>query len=193
MEKRSAMRQLHVRRFLGISTVALIFGSVLVRAPEPARANSSFTVQLATTQVAADNLSDYPDPRVGLLVQMADRGMATTDPLHNNVAGEMQSGDRVVVTDYGIYWLDVSRRGGLLSGMWALQPSSSTGADFQYVANDVQWSPNEFLPGADGSNARSAFRISRAEGLIVCGAAAGAAIDTAIRTSSGDAAFTGTF
>src|SRR5438132_7786785 len=46
---------------------------------------------------------------------------------------------------------------------------------------------------SDGSNARSAFRISRAEGLIVCGAAAGAAIDTAIRTSSGDAAFTGTF
>ncbi|HEY4938302.1 MAG TPA: hypothetical protein VIJ69_04695, partial [Actinomycetota bacterium] len=92
--------------------------------------------------------------RVGFLVQMADRGMATTDPLHNNVAGEMESDDRVVVTHYGIYWLDVKRRGGLLSGMWALKPSSSTGADFQYVANTFQWSPNEFLPGADGSNAR---------------------------------------
>jgi hypothetical protein len=129
--------------------------SLLVRAPAPASANSSFTVQLATTQVAVDNLSDYPDSRVGFLVQMADRGMATTDPLHNNVAGEMHSGDRVVVTNYGIYWLDVSRRGGLLSGMWALQPSSITGADFQYVANATQWSPNEFLPGSDGSNARS--------------------------------------
>jgi hypothetical protein len=149
------MRQLQVRRFLGIATVGLMFSSVLVGAPAPARANSSFTVQLATTQVAVDNLSDYPDARVGFLVQMADRGMATTDPLHNNVAGEMHSGDRVVVTDYGIYWLDVVRRGGLLSGMWALQPSSSTGADFQYVANAMQWSPNEFLPGSDGSNARS--------------------------------------
>ena len=96
------MRQLHVRRSLGVSTLALIVSSLLVRAPAPASANSSFTVQLATTQVAVDNLSDYPDPRVGFLVQMADRGMATTDPLHNNVAGEMQSGDRVVVTHYAI-------------------------------------------------------------------------------------------
>jgi hypothetical protein len=118
-------------------------------------ANSSFSVQLAATQVAVDNLSDYPDARVGFLVQMADRGMATTDPLHDNVAGEMRSGDRVVVTNYGIYWLDVARRGGLLSGMWGLQPASSTGADFRYVANDLQWSPNEFLPGSDASNARS--------------------------------------
>ncbi|HWD71856.1 MAG TPA: hypothetical protein VG779_04955 [Actinomycetota bacterium] len=149
------MRQLHVRGSLGVSTLALMVSTLLVRAPAPASASSSFSVQLATTQVAVDNLSEYPDSRVGFLVQMADRGMATTDPLHNDVAGEMQSGDRVVVTDYGIYWLDVSRRGGLLSGMWALQPASSTGADFQYVANGVEWSPNEFLPGADGSNARS--------------------------------------
>src|SRR4051794_39894721 len=117
------MRRHRVRRSLWISTVALIVGSMLIRAPTPASANSSFKVQLATTQVAVDNLSDYPDARVGFLVQMADRGMGTTDPMHNNVAGEMQSGDRVVVTHYGIYWLDVSRRGGLLSGMWALKPS----------------------------------------------------------------------
>jgi hypothetical protein len=148
------MRRLGVRKSLWISTVAVIIGSILISAPRPASANSSFKVQLATTQIAVDNLSDYPDARVGFLVQMADRGMATTDPLHNNVVGEMQSDDRVIVTHYGIYWLDVKRRGGLLSGMWALKPSSSTGADFQYVANASQWSPNEFLPGADGSNAR---------------------------------------
>ncbi len=169
------MGQLHVRRFLGISTVALMFSSVLVRAPAPARANSSFNVQLATTQVAVDNLSDYPDPRVGFLVQMADRGMATTDPLHNNVAGEMRSGDRVVVTNYGIYWLDVKRRGGLLSGMWALQPSSSTGADFQYVANAVQWSPNEFLPGSDGSNARS-YDAGQGVNVIAAGGSDGSCV-----------------
>jgi len=148
------MGHLRDRKALWISTVAVILGSPLITAPRPASASSSFKVQLATTQVTVDNLSDYPDTRVGFLVQMADRGMATTDPLHNNVAGEMQSDDRVVVTHYGIYWLDVKRRGGLLSGMWALKPSSSTGADFQYVANASQWSPNEFLPGAEGSNAR---------------------------------------
>ena len=96
------MRRLGVRKSLWISTVAVIIGSILISAPRPASANSSFKVQLATTQVTVDNLSDYPDPRVGFLVQMADRGMATTDPLHNNVAGEMQSGDRVVVTHYAI-------------------------------------------------------------------------------------------
>ncbi|HEY4939146.1 MAG TPA: hypothetical protein VIJ69_08945, partial [Actinomycetota bacterium] len=89
--------------------MAVIIGSMLITAPRPASASSSFTVQLATTQVTVDNLSDYPDARVGFLVQMADRGMATTDPLHNNVAGEMESDDRVVVTHYGIYWLDVKR------------------------------------------------------------------------------------
>jgi hypothetical protein len=106
------------------------------------------------TCLSAQALSDYPDARVGFPVQMADRGMATTDPLHNKVAGEMQNGDRVVVTHCGICWLDAIRRGGLLSGMRALRPSSSTGADFQYVANTNPWSPNEFLPGAEGSNAR---------------------------------------
>src|SRR5712671_4955267 len=148
------MGHLRDRKALWISTVAVILGSLLITAPRPASASSSFTVQLATTQVTVDNLSNYPDARVGFLVQMADRGMATTDPLHNNVAGEMESDDRVVVTHYGIYWLDVSRRGGLLSGMWALKPAGSTGADFQYVANTLQWSPNECLPGAEGSNAR---------------------------------------
>jgi hypothetical protein len=34
---------------------------------------------------------------------MAGRGMATSDPLHNNVPGEMGSGDRVVVT-HGFQW-----------------------------------------------------------------------------------------
>src|SRR3989441_11688702 len=118
------MRRLGVRKSLWISTVVVIIGSTLISAPKPASANSSFKVQLATTQIAVDNLSDYPDARVGFLVQMADRGMATTDPLHNNLAGEMQSDDRVIVTHYGIYWLDVKRRGGLLSGMWPLKPSS---------------------------------------------------------------------
>jgi len=106
---------------------------------------------------------------------MADRGMATTDPLHNNVAGEIGSGDRVVVTHYGIYWLDVQRRGGLLSGMWALRPDSSTGADFQYVANGFQWSPNQFLPGAEGSNARI-YYAGQGVNVIATGASDGSCV-----------------
>src|SRR2546423_6726225 len=56
--------------------------------------------------------------------------------------------------------------------MWALQRSSRPGAGFQYVANDVQWSPNEFLPGADGSNARS-YDAGQGVNVIGTGGSAG--------------------
>lgn len=115
----------------------------------------SFMVPLATTQVQVDNVSNYPDCRVATLVQWADRGMATTDPLTADVAGEMEDGDRVVATEYGLYWLDIVRRGGLLSGMWALVPSTTDGADFQYTANSNEWDPNELLPGTAASNAHT--------------------------------------
>src|SRR5256885_4680080 len=105
------MRQLRLRMSLWISTGTVVVGSMLISAPGPASANSSFNVQLATTQVAVDNLSDYPDARVAFLVQMADRGMATTDPLHNNVAGEVQSRDPGAVPHYGVLLLLVDLRG----------------------------------------------------------------------------------
>ncbi|MEA2567982.1 MAG: hypothetical protein QOD49_3159, partial [Actinomycetota bacterium] len=54
------MGRLRGRKALWISTVAVIIGSMLITAPRPASASSSFTVQLATTQVTVDNLSDYP-------------------------------------------------------------------------------------------------------------------------------------
>lgn len=133
---------------------------------------TSFTVQLANTSVAVDNLSQYTNSRVSTLVQWADRGMATTDPLHNVVAGEMSKGDQVVVTNYGIYWLDITGRGGLLSGIWPLVPSTADGADFQYLVNGSEWEPNEFLPGSDGSN-KAAYATGQGLNALATGAADG--------------------
>jgi hypothetical protein len=113
---------------------------------------SSFTVQLAEASVSVDNLSSYSNSQVTSLVQWADRGMATTNPLHSEVSGEMETGDKVVVTQYGMYWLDIERRGGLLSGAWPIVPTA-TGPKFQYMPYGNEWEPNELLPGSDPSNA----------------------------------------
>src|SRR2546421_2378300 len=59
--------------------------------------------------------------------------------------------------------------------MWALQPSSSTGADYQHVANAVQWSPNESLPGSDGSNARS-YDAGQGVNVIAAGGSDGSCV-----------------
>ena len=95
-----------------------------------------------------DNLSSYSNSQVTSLVQWADRGMATTNPLHNNISGEMETGDKVVVTQYGVYWLDIERRGGLLSGAWPIV-STPTGPKFQYMPFGNEWEPNELLPGSN--------------------------------------------
>lgn len=111
--------------------------------------STSFNVSLATTTVAVDNWSNYTQSQLTPLIQYADRGMATTDPLHRKVAGEMENGDRVVVTEYGIYWLDIIRRGGLLSGIWPLVDTAN-GPTFQYLPSGDEWEPNSLLPGAAG-------------------------------------------
>ena len=57
-----------------------------------------------------------------------------------------------MVTQYGVYWLDIERRGGLLSGAWPIV-STPTGPKFQYMPYGDEWEPNELLPGSDPSNA----------------------------------------
>ncbi len=113
--------------------------------------STSFTVSLAKTTVAVDNWSSYTQSQLSPLVQYADRGMATADPLHKRVAGEMENGDRVVITQYGIYWLDIVRRGGLLSGVWPIV-STANGPNFQYMPSGNEWEPNSLLPGATANN-----------------------------------------
>jgi hypothetical protein len=119
----------------------------------------SFTVSLVNGRsVQVDNWSAYSKSALTSLVQWADRGMATTDPLNVKAAGEMETGDRIVVTDYGIYWLDLMRRGGLLSGIWPIT-ATSTGVKFEYTPSGDEWEPNELLPGSDPGGQSSADNL----------------------------------
>jgi hypothetical protein len=112
----------------------------------------SVNVPLATHNIIADNISSYPNSRITLLVQLADRGLVTQDPLGNNVAGLMNGSDRVIVTEYGMYWIDVANRSGLLGGMWPLEPNDGSGnANFAHVVNSHNWAPNDLLPGSRGT------------------------------------------
>lgn len=113
---------------------------------------SYFTVQLAATVVRAYNASRYPSSSLITLVQYADRSMDTQDPVDNDVSGEMHSGDLVVVTNHGIYWIDATTRGGLLSGEWPIGRGRA-GARFSNVVGTHQWAPNLLLPGSNGTNA----------------------------------------
>jgi hypothetical protein len=113
---------------------------------------SYFNIPLATTSVRAYNASGYSDSRLSVLVQYADRGMDTTNPVEDDVSGEMHHGDLVVITEYGIYWIDATTRGGLLSGVWPLSGFKSD-VHFQNVVGPDSWSPNLLLPGSSGSDA----------------------------------------
>jgi len=111
-----------------------------------------FTVPLAATTVRGYNASSYSSAALTTLVQLADRGMDTQDPQDNDVPGEMHAGDLVVVTEYGLYWIDATTRGGLLSGEWPLY-DYRTGINFRYIVGSHNWAPNLLLPGSNGSNA----------------------------------------
>ena len=114
--------------------------------------------------VLTENISDYPDSRVSLIVSFADRGLVSQDPLHNTGAvGLISSSDRVVVTHYGIYWIDIAKRSGLLGGMWPIAPDGSGNANFRYIVGTNNWGPNFLLPGSNGTlnpdNTVDGFRV----------------------------------
>ncbi len=112
-----------------------------------------YVASLATTTVNVYNASPYPNSRVTDLVQWADRGMATQDPLDYNVAGEMHSNDLVVATETGLYWIDATDRGGLMTGEWPLDVDGSGNANFEYIVGVHNWGPNMLFPGSNGNDA----------------------------------------
>lgn len=112
-----------------------------------AGAATTTSVAFGREIVTIDNRSGYTDLAVQSLTRRADNSMGTQNPAAKPGArGQMSNGDRVVVTDGGLYWLDIKDRGGLLSGMWKLN-SSGEFADFPRAG----WSPNYFAPGSDGN------------------------------------------
>lgn len=140
-------------RIIGASLSALIAAAGLTGlTPAPASAGTlGRSVSVGTGKVIVDNLSTYTDNAAADLTRRANVSMATQNPVANPSArGQMSNGDRIVVTNFGLYWLDIKDRGGLLTGMWPLKATTGSSADFANKVNDNGWAPNHFAPGSDG-------------------------------------------
>ena len=104
------------------------------------------------------DLSDATQSNADMLVQLANNSTVTqapnlylSSPPPNN--GDFDTGDDIVITNDGLYWLSLHCRGGLLTGMWPLRDLGSAQHPtlaFSNVANGDDWAPNEFLPGSEG-------------------------------------------
>jgi hypothetical protein len=119
--------------------------------------------------IVVDNISSFPESTVRTLVLAADRSTQTGCPFNVARKGLMKSGDRVVVSDRYVAWLDLTAtdgvaypagmsngytRSGELAGFWSLDPATRM---FKYFTpaspyNCWNWPRNELLPGSASPN-----------------------------------------
>lgn len=141
--------------------------ATLAAATPFASAATRLTVSLdAGASVTVDNISTMPEATVRTLVLAADRSTQDGCPYDApDRKGLIRSGDRVVVSDHYIAWLDVTStdgvsfptgfpskytRSGELAGYWTLNPSTQgfkffAPADARHCGN---WARNELIPGS---------------------------------------------
>lgn len=114
--------------------------------------------------VTVDNISTYPETTVRTLVLAADRSTQDGCPYDApNRKGLIRSGDRVVISNAYVAWLDMTvtdgagypggdsyARSGALAGYWTLNPQT---ASFRFLtpasgSNCWNWPRNELIPGS---------------------------------------------
>jgi hypothetical protein len=120
-------------------------------------------------QVTVDSLSTFPEATVRSLVLAADRSTQSGCPYDAQTKGLISAGDRVVISDYYIAWIDISpgdgvtygpnmpapyTRSGELAGYWSLDPSTQMFKSFtnQTASNCWNWPRNELIPGSASPN-----------------------------------------
>lgn len=104
-------------------------------------------------------MSSIPQSRIVWLVQMADRSSCTNTPLTTNCDGIMSPGDRVVMGDNYMAFMDLTREnnygsggGGVLRGVWLLVNDGSGNKNFKYIINASNRAQNNLFPiGAQGA------------------------------------------
>jgi hypothetical protein len=139
--------------------------ATLAAATPFASAATRLTVALDGSSVTVDNISTMPEATVRSLVLAADRSTQDGCPFDRAKKGLIKSGDRVVISDHYIAWLDMTpadgiafdppfsnkySRSGELAGYWSLNPATQTfrfmgQADGQHCWN---WARNELIPGS---------------------------------------------
>lgn len=144
-----------------------LLATLLVAAAPLASAATRITVSLdAGASVTVDNISSFPEATVRSLVLAADRSTQDGCPYDApDRKGLIRSGDRVVISDHYLAWLDITStdgvgfpngfppkytRSGELAGYWTLDPSTQgfkflIPADAHHCAN---WARNELIPGS---------------------------------------------
>jgi hypothetical protein len=115
--------------------------------------------------VEVDNISSYSEWTAQNLVLAADRSTQSGCPYSAAKKGLIASGDRVVISDHYIAWIDFTdydgvsypgamsgryTRSGELAGYWSLNPATQM---FKYftpasATNCWNWPRNELLPGS---------------------------------------------
>lgn len=147
--------------------------AVLCFATGSAMAANRMTVTLdGGATLTVDNISTMSAAAIQTLVLAADRSTVDGCPYNPpDVKGLFRTGDRVVISDYYLAWLDFTKtdgvtypasfvapysRSGEMAGYWTLDPSTH---NFRYLAstgpeNCSNWARNELIPGSDSPSAQ---------------------------------------
>lgn len=111
----------------------------------------------STQLVRTFRMGNVPDLIARELVLQADRSTCTTSPTTTNCDGLISPGDRVVVTEKYLLWLDLTPEpalqspnggGGFLRGIWTITDEEGPDYEFLRPENVTDWAPNELLPGS---------------------------------------------
>jgi hypothetical protein len=106
----------------------------------PAGAESRFTAPISGGSVAVVYMGNpaVSQARIKSVVLWADRSTCTATPLATACDGIMTPGDRVIVGDSYMAWMDLTRDakgggGGLLRGVWEMKDSGTASFNFKYL------------------------------------------------------------
>lgn len=143
------------RRVFAALAFVFIISTFVIAFPNVAKAASRIEVSIVGGTVTVDTMSSIPESRIRWLVQIADRSSCTTNPIINNCDGFMSPGDRVVVGDNYMAFMDLTREnnygsggGGVLRGVWMLVNDITGNRNFKYISNSSNQAPNNLFPGS---------------------------------------------
>lgn len=123
--------------------------------PTPSR----LSIPIVGGNIAVDYMGSaaVPESRITWLVQIADRSTCTTTPVTLSCDGFMTPGDRVVVGDNYMAFMDLTRvsggwgggGGGVFRGLWMLITDGTGSKNFKYISNAFNHAPNNLFPYQD--------------------------------------------
>src|SRR5690242_8442298 len=136
------------------SLADLLALSALLLVSLPQLAHAAFTVPIWGGNIQVESMGAIPYDRIRWLVQTADRSSCTSTPLTTDCDGFMSPGDRIMIGDNYMAFMDLTRGsgdwgnggGGLLRGLWMLKTDGAGNKNFKYISNSYNHAPNNLFP-----------------------------------------------